>query len=70
MTFARGSNILHFLREAEKAMSYPRLQILTIDELLAGKKLDYPRWAPNATFKKAPRQRKEPMGKKQQNNLI
>jgi len=48
-------------------LSYPRLQILTIDELLASKKLEYPRLAPNATFKKAPRQRKGSMGKNQQN---
>lgn len=33
---------------------YPRLQILTISDLLAGKHLDYPRYAPAATFKKAP----------------
>jgi len=35
----------------------PRLQILTIGELLAGKKLDYPHVAP-ATFKRAARQTK------------
>ncbi len=35
----------------------PRLQILTIEELLAGRKLDYPKVAV-ATFKKAPRQTK------------
>jgi len=36
----------------------PRVQILTIEELLAGKKLEYPR-IEVATFKKAPRRRKE-----------
>ncbi len=35
----------------------PRLQILTIEELLAGKQLEYPSYAP-ATFKRAPRQTK------------
>ncbi|MCX5891556.1 MAG: DNA methyltransferase [Deltaproteobacteria bacterium] len=37
---------------------YPRLQILTIAELFAGKELQYPRFAPAGTFKKAARQRK------------
>jgi hypothetical protein len=34
---------------------YPRIQILSIAELLAGKKIDYPRFATDATFKKAPK---------------
>ena len=38
---------------------YPRIQILTIRQLLDGKTLDYPRYAPVATFKKAPRLHKE-----------
>ena len=37
---------------------YPRLQILTIEELLAGRKADYPRFAPDATFRRAPRRRR------------
>ena len=37
---------------------FPRLQILTIAELFAGKELQYPRFAPAGTFKKATRQRK------------
>ena len=41
----------------------PRLQILTIEELLAGKKLDCPR-VQIETFRKAPRRRK---AKKQEN---
>jgi capsule polysaccharide export protein KpsC/LpsZ len=36
---------------------YPRIQILSIAELLAGKKIEYPRYALDATFKKAPRAR-------------
>ena len=39
---------------------YPRIQILSIAELLAGKKIDYPRFAADATFKKAPKARKAP----------
>jgi site-specific DNA-methyltransferase (adenine-specific) len=40
------------------ADKYPRIQILSIAELLAGKKIDYPRYAADATFKKAPKARK------------
>ncbi len=48
----------------------PRLQIVTIENLLAGNKLDYPRLAPDATFKRAPRQRKSPTDEEKQNNLL
>ena len=37
---------------------YPRVQILTIAELLAGAEPQYPRFAPDATFRRAPRQRR------------
>ena len=37
---------------------FPKLQILTIEELLSGKELQYPRLAPGATFKKAERKQK------------
>jgi len=37
---------------------YPRLQIRSIAELLAGKKIEYPRFAADGTFKKAPKARK------------
>ena len=37
---------------------YPRVQILTIDELLAGRRAEYPRLAPDATFRPAPRRRR------------
>ena len=33
--------------------SHPRLQILTIEELLGGSRIDYPRTNANSTFKKA-----------------
>ncbi len=36
---------------------FPRLQILTIEELLAGREALYPRFAPQATFRRAPRRR-------------
>ena len=37
---------------------YPRIQILTIEELLSGARADYPRLAPDATFRRAPRRRR------------
>ncbi len=37
---------------------FPRIQILTIEELLAGRQLEYPRVAPEMTFKRAERKRK------------
>ena len=38
---------------------YPRIQILTIEELLAGTRTaQYPRFAPEATFRRAPRRRR------------
>ena len=37
---------------------YPRVQILTIEELLEGKRAEYPRLAPDATFQRAPRRRR------------
>jgi site-specific DNA-methyltransferase (adenine-specific) len=39
-------------------LQFPRLQILTIRELLDGREAQYPRLAPTATFKKAERRRK------------
>ncbi len=38
--------------------TYPKIQILTIEEILAGKQIDYPRVAPEVTFKKAERKKK------------
>ena len=48
-----------FYKVGDPEKRFPRIQILTIAELLAGKKLDYPRWAVDETFKKAPRKYKE-----------
>ena len=39
---------------------YPRLQILTIEDLLSGAQADYPRFAPEATLPRAPRRRRAP----------
>src|SRR3954452_14308241 len=35
--------------------SYPRLQLLTIAELLDGKRVEYPGWSTNTTYRSAPR---------------
>ncbi len=37
---------------------YPRLQILSIAQLLEGKRVEFPRFASDATFKRAPKARK------------
>lgn len=37
---------------------YPRLQLLSIEDLLKGQKIEYPRAIVDATFKKAPKSRK------------
>ena len=37
---------------------YPRLQILTIEDLLGGTEAQYPRFAPSAAFSRAPRRRR------------
>jgi site-specific DNA-methyltransferase (adenine-specific) len=47
-------------------LGYPRLQILTIDDLLNGKRVEYPRLAPEATFKRAERKLKTPDGEQTQ----
>jgi hypothetical protein len=38
--------------------TYPKLQILTIEEILGGKNLEYPYFLGSATFKRAERQSK------------
>ena len=38
--------------------SFPRIQIRTIERLLNGEQIEYPRWV-DATFKKAPRTKGE-----------
>ncbi len=39
--------------------TYPKIQILTVEEILAGKQIDYPRVAPEVTFKRAERKEKD-----------
>ena len=41
---------------------HPKIQILTIEELLAGKKIDVPPSRDLRTFKKAPKAKKKPKG--------
>ena len=38
---------------------FPRVQILTIEDLLSGIQPQYPRYAPTATFQRAPRRRRQ-----------
>ncbi len=37
--------------------SYPRMQIYTVEQLLQGQQVEYPRYACDKTFKQAPRSR-------------
>ncbi|MFW6113080.1 MAG: restriction endonuclease, partial [Thermodesulfobacteriota bacterium] len=58
--------------ESLPGKKYPKLQLLTITDLLAGKKLEYPDLGPGsaATFKKAPRKRKGPSPEDNQGQLL
>lgn len=58
--------------ESLPGKKYPKLQLLTITDLLAGKKLEYPDLGPGsaATFKKAPRKRKGPAPEDNQGRLL
>ena len=38
---------------------FPRLQLLTIEQLLAGQRIDYPRFAHDLTFKSAPKAKRK-----------
>jgi len=51
-------------------LRFPRLQILTIADLFARKQLEYPRWVPPKTFKKAARRRKGPTPEEKQGELL
>ncbi len=48
------------LYKSSDGSTYPRLQILTIQQILDGKQPDYPAHRRDATFKKAPRSRPAP----------
>ena len=58
----------HYEPESLPGKRFPRIQILTITELLAGERLQYPQLA-IATFKKAPRQGKGPSTREKQQKL-
>ena len=45
--------------EALPGNQYPRVQILTIEQLLDGAQPDYPRFAAPQTFRKAPRRKRQ-----------
>jgi hypothetical protein len=60
----------YFKSEQFPDHQFPRLQIVTIAELFAGKTLDYPRWVPGKTFKRAARRRKNPAPEEQQRGLL
>ncbi len=49
---------------------FARLQILTVAELFAGRQLEYPRWVPPKTFKKAARRRKGLTDEEKQRGLL
>ena len=38
---------------------FPRLQLLTVEEMLSGSEAQYPHFAPDATFRRAPRQQSD-----------
>jgi hypothetical protein len=48
--------------QSSTAERYPRIQLLTVGELLAGKGIDMPRWEAIQTFKQAPRVKEKPKG--------
>ncbi len=48
------------LYRSTDASTYPRLQILTIQQILHGRQPDYPAHRRDATFKQAPRSRPAP----------
>jgi len=47
-----------YIPEMHPDRKYPRVQIITVEELLEGKGIAYPDWGSDATFKKAERKRK------------
>ncbi|MDP3182990.1 MAG: restriction endonuclease, partial [Desulfobaccales bacterium] len=59
-----------YVPEGFPGQRFPRIQILTIADLFAGKKLDYPKWATDETFKKAPRRRKGLTDEEKQRELL
>lgn len=60
----------YYVPEGFPEASFPRLQILTIADLFAGRQLAYPRWVPPKTFKRAARRRKGPTPQDRQQGLL
>ncbi|MGA7579510.1 MAG: DNA methyltransferase [Desulfobaccales bacterium] len=59
-----------YVPERFPELRFPRLQILTIADLFAGRQLEYPRWVPPKTFKKAVRRRKGMTDEEKQRGLL
>jgi len=58
-TFLGNSDMMAYLAMmAPRLVEFPRIQILTVEQLLKGEQMKYPRWV-DATFKKAPRAREK-----------
>ena len=49
---------------------HPRIQILTIEELLAGKKIDFPPSRDLRTFKKAPKAKRKPQARRRKPTFV
>ena len=60
----------HYVSALFPDLRFPRLQILTIADLFAGRQLEYPRWVPPKTFKRAARRRKGPTDAEKQGELL
>ena len=58
-----------FMDQGFPEKRFPRLQILTIEEIFAGKKINFPTWWSQDTFKKSTRRRKN-NPEEGQNNLL
>ena len=58
-----------FIDQGFPEKRFPRLQILTIEEIFAGKKINFPTWWSQDTFKKSTRRRKN-NPEESQNNLL
>ena len=60
----------YYVSELFPEKRFARVQILTIADLFAGQRLDYPNWVPAKTFKQAARRRKGPAPEDKQRDLL
>jgi hypothetical protein len=60
----------YYVSELFPEKRFARVQILTITDIFAGKRLEYPNWVPAKTFKKAGRRRKGLAPEEKQGNLL